>query len=333
MIELTKHLAAFVGVFVATYAGTGLVLLLLMWLSLFDQPNERSSHTTPIPRGGGLAVVPVVLGAWAWVGHFMSAATPVAFTVIWCALALAAISWLEDWRGVPTIVRLLAQVAAVSVALFAMRDFGPFFGGFLSPNLDLFAVAVLWVWFINLYNFMDGIDGITGVETACLGLGVALVAALANLDGGFTMFGTTLAAAAFGFLWWNWQPARVFLGDVGSIPLGFLSGWLLLMLADQGQWAVALILPLYYLADATITLLRRIARRERFWRAHRQHFYQQATQWRMRHRDATLWILAANVVLIALALVAVKGWIWPALAGAFVAVAALLFHFGRRPAH
>ena len=109
-----------------------------------------------------------------------------------------------------------------------------------------------------------------------------------------------LAGAAVGFLWWNWSPAKVFFGDVGSVPLGFLLGWLLLTLAGHGYWAAAIILPLYYLVDATLTLLERLARGEKIWEAHRSHYYQQAVQKGLSHAHVSRLILTGNVVLIGL---------------------------------
>ena len=324
------HAASFVMAFVASYALTGLALMFLLWAKLFDTPNERSSHHYPTPRGGGLAVVPVVLGAWILIGYFFNGATQEVFGVVGLAVVLAAISWLDDVRGVPVLLRLIVQTIIVLGALYVMRDRAPYFGGWLSPDLDILAAGLLWVWFINLYNFMDGIDGITGVETACIGLGVMAVAFAVGLGDGITMYAGTIAAAALGFLWWNWQPARLFLGDVGSVPLGFLTGWLLLMLMAKGQLAAAAILPLYYLADSTITLLRRIAKGEKFWRPHRSHFYQRATEWRLNHRQASIAILIAGLLLVVLAIVASTGRTVPALGGAAVVVAGLLFHFGRR---
>ena len=115
------------------------------------------------------------------------------------------------------------------------------------------------------------------------------------------LLGLVIAAASLGFLWWNWHPAKVFLGDVGSVPLGFLLGWLLLEVLASPLWPVAIILPLYYLADATLTLIRRALRRERIWQAHREHFYQQATGRGLSHARVSLIIAGLNIVLIGLA--------------------------------
>jgi UDP-N-acetylmuramyl pentapeptide phosphotransferase/UDP-N-acetylglucosamine-1-phosphate transferase len=212
----------------------------------------------------------------------------------------------------------------VAAALLAVEQPGLYFAGLLPGPLDTLAAGVLWVWYVNLFNFMDGIDGISGVEAATTGAGVALVATLAGLGPTLPAFGLIVAAAALGFLWWNWQPARIFLGDVGSVPLGFLLGWLLLALAARGEWAPALILPLYYLADATLTLVRRALRGEKVWRPHRQHFYQRAVQRGASHARVSLAILVADLGLVGLAAAATLGWGGPALAGAALLVAALL---------
>ena len=325
----TIHVAVFVMIHVAAFAGTGLAFMLLSWLNLLDHPNERSSHSSPIPRGAGLVVTPILAAAVGGIGFYGPKAPASAIAAAGLALALGFVSWRDDRRGLPVVLRLVAHAAAIAAALYVMRDAGPFLGGALPPWLDLAAAGFLWLWFVNLFNFMDGIDGIAATETALVGFGAAAVAALAGAAGGLSLIGVSFAAAATGFLWWNWPPAKIFLGDVGSIPLGFLLGWLLLLLAAEGQWAAALILPLYYLADATLTLLRRILRRERFWQAHRQHFYQRAARGGMGHAGVTLAVLAAGVVLILCAAAAALGWIPWAFAAAGLVVAALLHRLSR----
>ncbi len=316
-------------VFAAVLAGTRLVLAVLSRRAILDHPNERSSHSVPTPRGGGLAVVPVLIAAWVVAAAW--GAAPLAPTLILCGLALAlgALSWIDDLNHLSPLWRLLGQAAAVTAALLAVPPPAPYFGGLLPGPLDAVAAGLLWVWYINLFNFMDGIDGISGVEAATSGAGVAVVAILAGLGPMLPAFGLTLAAATLGFLWWNWQPARIFLGDVGSVPLGFAIGWLLLTTAAHGQGAAALILPLYYLADATLTLGRRALRRERIWRPHREHFYQQAVQCGASHARVSASILIVDGLLVFLAAAAVWGWTGSALAGAALLVAALLIFLRR----
>jgi len=321
-------------VLVASFAGTRLALWALGRRAILDHPNERSSHVTPRPRGAGLAVIAVVVVAWGALGTGAPSFERTAIlTVCAGALGLAVLSFVDDLRGISVGWRLLGQFAAVAVVLAATAERGSYFAGILSPSLDLLAAAVLWVWFVNLFNFMDGIDGIAGVETASIGFGVTCAALLAGIGQTPALLGLTVAAAALGFLWWNWEPAKVFLGDVGSVPLGFLLGWLLLDLSARGLWAAAAILPSYYFADATITLCRRAVRRAPVWRAHREHFYQRAVRRGRTHAAVASAVLVANVLLIALASLGAIGWTVPALLGAAAVVGILVLHLagGRRP--
>ncbi|MCZ6605486.1 MAG: glycosyl transferase, partial [Alphaproteobacteria bacterium] len=200
---------------------------------------------------------------------------------------------------------------------------GPIFGGLLPQLADAAVAVLLLVWFINLFNFMDGIDAISGVETLVIGAGVGAVALISPNLAGIAIPGLLLAAAALGFLVWNWPRARIFLGDVGSAPLGLLLGWLLLALASQGLWLSAIILPLYYLADSGLTLMRRLMRGENITVAHRSHFYQRAVQRGRGHATVSFAVMAIGIVLVAHAAVAARldaAIAWPALisAGAFV---------------
>ena len=288
-----------------TFALTALALEWLRRRNVLDRPVQRSSHDTPVPRGGGLAVVPLLTVGWialAALGDSPAEAVPVALV----ACALAAFSFIDDLKGLPVAARLIGHFMAAALGVWLLPYGVTVFQGLLPLALDRVAATLLLVWFINLYNFMDGIDGITGIETACLSLGAAWVLTLENGFGdGSAYLALTALAAAVGFLPWNWHKAKIFLGDVGSVPLGYVMGWLLLLLAVKGYWAPALILPLYYLADATITLVSRMARGERFWQAHKSHFYQRAAARDGDHAAVVTLILAGDLTLLALALLAV----------------------------
>ena len=317
-------LLASVPVLAASWLATFAALRVLNSRAILDRPNERSSHETPTPRGGGIAVIAVLLIAWALIAASHGDAEPAPWLALAGALVLAATSWLDDLRGLPAAPRLAVHAVAVALGLVAFGEGISFSQGLLPPLADRLAAGLLWLWFLNLFNFMDGIDGIAGTEAACLGAGVALAVWLAGGAAPLALYGLSVGAAALGFLAWNWQPARVFLGDVGSVPLGYLLGWLLLATAAAGAWPAALILPLYYLADASITLVRRLARAQPIWRAHREHFYQLAVRRGASHGGVVRAILVANLFLIALAAVAVTGAPLAALGGGVVVVALLL---------
>ena len=292
-------------------AGTRLILAWLLERRYLDHPNERSSHSAPVPRGGGLAVAPAIVLAWGGL-KLAEGMDGWNAALLAGAAALLALSWLDDRHTLPAAPRFLIHGAAVAAALACLPPDALVFEGMLPLWADRLLAGLGWVWFLNLYNFMDGIDGITGIETACLGLGLGLLAPLAA--------GPALicAAAGLGFLVWNWHPARIFLGDSGSIPLGFLLGGLLVQLAASGHLAAALILPAYYLADATITITRRLLAGEKIWQPHRKHFYQRAVQGGRSHAQVSLAILGGNLVLVLAALMAASGQV---LAGSLTAVA------------
>ncbi len=316
-------------VFAASWTGSGLITSWLRRRLILDHPVERSSHALPVPKGCGVAVTAVLL--LAWLDLAITGLAPHE-TMLVCGLgfALAALSWLNDVTDLPAVLRLAVHLLIAAVGLLALPDRGQVFQGLLPADLDQAATVLLWTWFMNLFNFMDGIDGITVVETGSIGFGLAFVAALTSIaSGGYLLLVVALSAAVLGFLPWNWHPARVFLGDAGSVPLGFVAGWLLLLLASRGYWASAVLLPLYYLADASFTLLLRIARREAIWRPHKSHFYQRALAPDGDHAAVALWILAGDLGLVGAAVIA----IWhpgPALALGTAVVAALLVRLALR---
>ncbi len=312
MVPWLPFPAALLGAVATTWVVTA-------WLrrrAILDHPNDRSSHAVPTPRGGGWGILLVLLPGWAALG--------VAPPVLAAVIGLAAVSWLDDRRGLPPGPRLLAQTVAVLAGLGTLGGDVLVFQGWLPWALDRAGAALCWLWFINLFNFMDGIDGLAGTEAAMVAAGLALAASVAGLAGPLVTPALVLAGAALGFLVWNWQPAKVFMGDVGSIPVGFALGWLLLSAAGAGLWPAALLLPLYFLTDATLTLLRRLAAGQRIWQAHREHFYQRAVQSGRSHAWVVATVLTANLGLVTLATLA-PALGWPVLVGGAVVVTVLLW--------
>jgi len=189
------------------------------------------------------------------------------------------------------------------------------------------------LWFVNLTNFMDGIDWMTVAEFVPITVGLTFIGYLGALPAHGIVVALALCGGLIGFAPFNKPVARIFLGDVGSLPIGLLLSWLLILVAGRGHLTAALVLPLYYLADATLTLLRRMANREPFWRAHRTHFYQLATDRGFSVRQIITHVFALNLALVALAAASV---VWPgflstvaAFGGGSMLVGWLLYRFSR----
>lgn len=242
------------------------------------RPNARSSHTVPTPQGGGIAVIAATLaiGLPAVMAMGGTFALP-RFAVLAAAiLLLALLGAVDDIRPLPALPRFILQIAAVAAVIWLA---GP--GRVLPEAVPLWLERVILIlagtWWVNLTNFMDGIDWITVAEFVPMTSVLAILGFLGVMSPVAGILAAVLCGALLGFAPANRPVARLFLGDVGSLPIGLLTGWLLLSLGAAGHLAAALLLPLYYLADATLTLIRRGMRGERVWEAHRSHFYQRAT--------------------------------------------------------
>src|SRR6516162_7352777 len=311
------------------WLATGALIPILRRRGMLDYPNERSSHFDPTPRGGGIAVTISILLAWIALHKVGLVASSLVRIALGTSL-LALVSWIDDLRGLSPGMRLVAQGAAVTIGILVLPGTRSALETWLGATLFFVAAGLVWVWWINLFNFMDGIDGLAVSEAASICGGLLLFAIAGDgADPTAALLAAGIIGAAIGFLVWNWSPARIFLGDVGSVPLGYLSGFLLLGLALRGYWKIALILPLYFLADATITLARRLLRGERVWQAHREHFYQQAVRRGLGHAAVVKRVIAADLALIGCGWAAENGWGPISLAASAATVAALLIALTR----
>ncbi len=264
-------------------------------LHILDHPNERSLHNRPTPRSGGVAVVlAVVIG-----GMVLPLLTGAGMSreLLWLgpgAMVVAGVSYLDDRRHIPVVYRLIIHVLAAALMIA---------GGLLLRRFDLPGLALslpTWlgaaitllfvVWMVNLYNFMDGMDGFAG-GMAVFGFGTfAILGAMAG-DALFYSLNLVIAAAVLGFLVFNFPPARIFMGDVGSSTLGFLAAAMALwgVKADIFPFWAAILIFSPFIVDATVTLLRRLWRREKIWQAHKTHCYQRLVQLGWGHRKTVLW--------------------------------------------
>lgn len=306
--------AALAVMFVTTWLLTGWVYAYAR-RRLLDVPNERSLHAVPTPRGGGLPIVltwSVLVTLLTFVGLI-----PLPWSLAWLGggVLVAGIGWVDDHRSVAAPWRLLVHFGAAAWAVFWLGgppnlQVGPWFLPLGLLGVPLAVVAL--VWLTNLYNFMDGIDGLAGTETLTV-TAVAGTLLWWSEAPALALSCWALASASAGFLSWNWPPAKIFMGDVGSGWLGFTLGTLALVGERSGTLPalVWLILLSVFVWDATFTLLQRVWRRQRWYNPHRAHAYQRAVQGGMSHRAVTLAVLALNLLVLGPA--AALGWAQPRL--------------------
>lgn len=311
-------------------------------LRLVQAPNHRSSHEQPTPNGGGLGIV--VAGSFAGIALVLFSGWSIGWFVLGLAALLAAVGLRDDIQHLPARVRFCVQLAVCAGLLFALGDLPSIsfstglefeLGGWVLSGLLLLA----GVWWINLFNFMDGIDGIAGAQAVFILLGSAALSAWVNaevMSSPVWMLMLCIAAATVGFLLLNWPPAKIFMGDVGSTWLAFMVFALALLSVQSGWLSYAnwLVLAAVFITDATVTLLTRLLRGERWYEAHRNHVYQKLARRWGGHRPVTLLAVGINVLWLAPLAGACAAWPqwafgWVLLAYAPLVVGAMVLGAGR----
>jgi UDP-N-acetylmuramyl pentapeptide phosphotransferase/UDP-N-acetylglucosamine-1-phosphate transferase len=316
---LPLALAAFI-------AAAILTRLMIPWLAArgaLAHENNRTMHTGIVPKGGGLPLLVSALACTA----LLAAPSEVPAPLLAGLCLAAAVSWRDDIAPLPARIRLPVHLLAAAFLILTLPVEARVFQGLLPLWADRALAIIALGWMMNLFNFMDGVNGIAGVEAASISAGYLMIGAATAWQISLAPLAAALLGATLGFLVWNLREkgkALVFMGDVGSVPLGFLTGAMMIDLAIRGFWAAALILPAYFLTDATLTLLMRLARGEKVWEAHKTHFYQRCAQALGGLHLPVVWrIAAANVSLIAAALWATQ-FPWAGLAAAAIVVGLLL---------
>ncbi|MEZ5425538.1 MAG: glycosyltransferase family 4 protein [Pyrinomonadaceae bacterium] len=268
-------------VFAISFGGVYLLRKWILRKDILDIPNERSSHTEPTPRGGGLVIVLVVLGWYLINGFFFEG--QFLWTYFVGGILIALVSWLDDLFSISSGWRILVHSLAsllVILGISGIRVVYLPFGFIFDPGVFGLVLTFIWIiWLTNAFNFMDGIDGIAGLQAVTAGFGWLLAGWLFNFPQ-TGLFGGVVACSAFGFLLFNWEPARIFMGDVGSAFLGYTLAVLPILAGHETKdersylplFAVGLVW--FFLFDAGFTLAKRLLRVEKVWEPHRQHFYQ-----------------------------------------------------------
>lgn len=321
---------------IASLLLTGIIRSFALRNEVLDLPNERSSHSVPTPRGGGAAVLLASALGIALSGVLGLVQARQAFTLGCGMLLLGMVGWADDRKGVMPRVRLAIHLAIALWTVYML-------GGLPSLQVGNSSLVVGWagyilatlgiVWSINLFNFMDGIDGLAGSQAFLI---FAAVAVLLFLRGDYALatIPAILAATSAGFLAWNWPPAKIFMGDVGSGPIGYLIAGLALAAENNRSVPLLAFAIIYgvFICDATVTLIRRLARGDRLTEAHRDHAYQRLTRAWGSHAYVTGWAGAITFLLAILGAIATldQGLLVPALLFAFFLLGTLLFVVERR---
>jgi Fuc2NAc and GlcNAc transferase len=293
----TLILATFIFSVVLSWFLTSQVRQYALAKNLLDFPNVRSSHSVPTPRGGGIAIVIVLLLSGVVSLFLPNAPIRNLLCLLLATLAFGVLGWQDDKHDLSASVRFLVQILIAALSSVWLLWNLP--GWSLSfVGIVILLLTVLWiVWMANLYNFMDGIDGISAVESIILGVTTSYWFAMSGSIS-IAIICIAVAGAAMGFLRWNWSPAKIFMGDVGSLALGAFFAILAIIGSTSLDIPFAAFLILYavYLADSGVTLLTRIFKGEKWWQAHRSHFYQRAVQSGFSHSQVSLAVMMINII-------------------------------------
>ncbi|MCK9534484.1 MAG: glycosyltransferase family 4 protein [Pseudomonas sp.] len=288
-------------VFIAAFMLTWLLRRYALAGRLMDIPNERSSHSIPTPRGGGVAIVLIFLTVLLVMGSLQWLPWRFIIGIVGAGACVAVLGFLDDHGHIAVRWRLLGHFSSAAWALYWLGGLPPLLVFGYTFDLGVMGhvlAAVYIVWLLNLYNFMDGIDGLASVEAICVGLGGAVLYLLLGADSTLVRVPMLFAAAVAGFLCWNFPPARIFMGDVGSCFLGLVLAVLSLQAAwfkTELLWAWIILLGVF-VVDATFTLLRRLVRGDKVYEAHCSHAYQYAARHYAAHSVVTLAVMLINLV-------------------------------------
>ncbi|MCU0362537.1 MAG: glycosyltransferase family 4 protein [Bacteroidales bacterium] len=293
-----NHLLLLTGIMILSFAGTYVVMIVARRKNILDIPNARSSHSLPTPRGGGLAIV---ISWYAgitllWLAGGIETRLFLAFIA---GFALALVSLLDDLHSVSPSVRFSVQVLTSAAGILLIGGVRTIYAGgleFSFPILLTFLAVIAAVWFINLFNFLDGIDGYASVQAIVTSSGIYLVTG--------NPFTGILVFSVLGFLAWNWPRAKIFMGDVGSTQLGYILVISGIYFSNMHELSIAgwLMLTMLFWVDATLTLYRRFRNREKLSVAHKKHFYQRIVRYGFTHGRVLSWQIAVSILFMILVL-------------------------------
>ena len=318
------------------------IIVLFRKTSLIDKPTERSNHTSPTPKGAGIIVIPFIIFSSILV-FFLNEILDVKWIVFFVScFILMIISFIDDLYNLPSTLRLIVHFCCVSLSLFYLKEeileysqnleFFKILG--LGPEIDFFIVTLFliffWLWIINLFNFMDGMDGITSIQVIFLALTTNTLSLIGYLNQNFQLLSVLILAAFLAFYNFNKPPARIFLGDVGSISIGYLCGLIIIYgMLSFNVFVPLCIIVMYYLVDSTLTLLLRLIRGENIFKAHSDHFYQRILRSGQSHNQVLLKFIALSFLLFIFSILSTQFFLL-SLSLAFTSTVGLIIYFWKK---
>ncbi|WP_341761705.1 UDP-phosphate alpha-N-acetylglucosaminyltransferase [Candidatus Tisiphia endosymbiont of Thecophora atra] len=309
MSNLINYSFLFLLSFIATSFLTWLLISSLPSFGVVDVPNTRRVHSKITPRGGGLAIVIVVIIALIAYEYFSTKTLINSIKIVPLLLIISTISFLDDLISIPIFVRLIFHIICSTIAIFLFLSPVVLFHHELPLYIDFVLSIIGLIVFLNIYNFLDGIDGISGAESIHLSITILILCYLKSdiiININFIIvLNIIILACSIGFLIFNWHPAKIFLGDVGSISLGFLLGLCLLLISASSVhlFVASSIASLYYLADGGLTILIRLVNKEKIWQPHLKHFFQKAVRNGKSHKEVVSRIIICNILLMVLSII------------------------------
>ncbi len=293
---MTFHVFMALSAFLLSLLGTRIAILAMRnrrnRLGYEKLPPVAAFKTPTAIGGGGIVVVFAII--------ICLAVADIRYGILLSMFLLCAVSLLGNLIPIPWLVRMLVQIIAIAIPLSVLE--APTFGGILPPWVDTLATGALWLWFINMFNGMDDVDGLCATGMICLGFGLSLPTIIEGIfPNVLATYSLIVASAGCGFLWWNWSPAKITMGSAGCIPIGFLLGYLLLLAIHGGYGFAVIILPAYYVSDSAISWIRRTWADKPLQLSHTDHYYQRALHNGRKPKSIVRLVFGIHLLLIFLA--------------------------------
>ncbi|MDN3029798.1 MraY family glycosyltransferase [Rickettsia endosymbiont of Culicoides newsteadi] len=308
MSDFINYSFLFLLSFIATSFFTWLLIFNLPSFGMVDIPDPRRVHNRITPRGGGIAIVIVVIVGLISYEYFTTKALINSIKILPLLLIISTISFLDDLISVPVFIRLIIHIICSTISIVLFLSPALLFHHELPLYIDFVLSIIYLTTFLNIYNFLDGIDGISGAESIHLSITILILCYLKYdtiINTNFIIIlNIIILGCSIGFLIFNWHPAKIFIGDVGSISLGFLLGLCLLLISASSidLFIASSIASLYYMTDGGLTILIRLLNKEKIWQPHLKHFFQKAVKNGKSHREVVCRIIICNILLMVLSI-------------------------------